>query len=115
MCVYKTLSIFDFKATRIDTYLDKNIPAVRFAVKNTGNKSLDEVKVTVIFYDWDDMPIYEKSFYPVTQFLSADTPLKPNYIKREKEGSYFTIDELGSEWSGNATISVTEIEFSNND
>ena len=112
------VSIFDFKATRIDTYSDKNIPAVRFAVKNIGNRSLDKVKVTVIFYDWDDLPIYEESYFPVLvseYSVSGDTPLKPNYIKREKEGRYYTIEELGPEWSGKATISVTEIEFSLDD
>lgn len=112
------VSIFDFEATRIDTYSDKNIPAVRFAIKNIGNKSLDKVKVTVIFYDWDDLPIYEKSYLPVLvseYSVSGDTPLKPNYIKREKEGRYYTVEELGPEWSGKATISVTEIEFSSDD
>lgn len=111
------ISIFEFEATRIDTYLDKNIPAVRFAIKNNGDKSLDEVKVTVFFYDRDDMPIYEKSFYPVlvNSYSSSDSPLKPNYIKREKEGSYFTIDELGAEWTGKADIVVSEIEFSSVD
>lgn len=112
------VSIFDFKATRIDTYSDKNIPAVKFAIKNIGNRSLDRVKVTVIFYDWDDLPIYEESYLPVLvseYSVSGDTPLKPNYIKREKEGRYYTVEELGPEWSGKATISVTEIEFSSDD
>ena len=111
------VSIFDFDATRIDTYSDKNIPAVRFAIKNIGNRSLDEVKVTVIFYDWDNLPIYEKSYYPVlvTKYSTGDTPLKPNYIERQKEGRYYTIEELGPEWSGKATISVSDIEFSSED
>lgn len=112
------VSIFDFKATRIDTYSDKNIPAVKFAIKNIGNRSLDKVKVTVIFYDWDDLPIYEESYFPVLvseYSVSGDTPLKPNYIKREKEGRYYTVEELGPEWSGKATISVSDIEFSSED
>tara|TARA_B100001027_G_scaffold189845_1_gene143501 strand:+ start:521 stop:1624 length:1104 start_codon:yes stop_codon:yes gene_type:complete len=112
------VSIFDFEATRIDTYSDKNIPAVRFAIKNIGNKSLNIVKVTVVFYDRDDLPIYEKSYSPVLvskYSISGDTPLKPNYIKREKEGRYYTIEELGPEWSGKATISVSEIEFTDDD
>ena len=112
---FDKVEIFDFEATRIDTYLDKNIPAVRFAIRNRGDRSLDKVEVTVYFYDRNKNAIFEKTYYPVlvsSYGLNNNSPLKPNYIKRQKENNYYTIDELGSEWAGKADAIVSDIEFS---
>ena len=35
----ENIKILDFEAKRIDTWSDKNIPAVRFALKNEGDKT----------------------------------------------------------------------------
>ena len=59
---FDKVEIFDFEATRIDTYLDKNIPAVRFAIRNRGDRSLDKVEVTVYFYDRNNNAIFEKTY-----------------------------------------------------
>lgn len=109
------IEIFEFEAKRIDTYLNKNIPAVRFAIKNNGNRSLDKVEITVYFYDWDDNPIFEETYLPVLvseYSFSNNDPLKPNYIRRQKSGEYYTIDQLGPEWSGKANAIVSDIRFS---
>ena len=109
------IEIFEFEAKRIDTYLNKNIPAVRFAIKNNGNRSLDKVEITVYFYDWDDNPIFEETYLPVLvseYSYSNNDPLKPNYIRRQKSGKYYTIDQLGPEWSGKANAIVSDIRFS---
>ncbi len=108
------IEIFDFIATRIDTYLSKDVPAVRFAIRNNGNRSLDKVEVTVYFYDANDNAIFEKKYLPVlaSSYVSNDGPLKPNYIKRQKENNYYTIDELGPEWLGKADAIVSDLRFS---
>ena len=108
------IEIFDFKATWINTYSSKNVPAVRFAIRNNGDRSLDKVEVTVYFYDVNDNAIFEKKYLPVLagSYLSNDGPLKPNYIKRQKEDNYYTIDELGPEWLGKADAIVSDLRFS---
>ena len=47
------VEITEFLAQRIDTYLKKDIPAVRISLKNKGDRSLDKVKVVVYFKDKD--------------------------------------------------------------
>tara|TARA_X000000950_G_scaffold18984_1_gene20551 strand:- start:406 stop:1503 length:1098 start_codon:yes stop_codon:yes gene_type:complete len=109
------IEIFEFIAKRIDTYSRNNIPAVRFAIRNNGDRSLDRVEVTVYFYDANDNAIFEKTYLPVlvTSYgLYGDSPLKPNYIKRKKENEYYTIDELGPEWLGKADAIVSDFKFS---
>lgn len=112
----ENIEIFEFEAKRIDTYLDENVPAVRFSLKNNGDRSLDKVKVTVYFYDNNNQPIYEKTYTPVLvseySFLSDDGPLKPNYIWRGEANNYYTIEQLGPEWSGRAKAIISDIEFS---
>jgi tetratricopeptide (TPR) repeat protein len=109
------IEIFDFIATRINTYSSKNVPAVRFAIRNNGNRSLDEVEVTVYFYDGNDNAIFEEKYYPIlvsSYSLNNTGSLKPNYIKRQKENNYYTIDELGPEWLGKADAIVSDLRFS---
>tara|TARA_B100001093_G_C26710920_1_gene963366 strand:- start:10 stop:1089 length:1080 start_codon:yes stop_codon:yes gene_type:complete len=111
----KNIEIFELEIKRIDTYLDKNVPAVKFAVKNNGDRSLDKVEVTVYFYDWDDKPIFEKKYLPVLvsdYSISNNDPLKPNYIRRKNKNEYYTVDQLGPEWSGKANAVVSDIRFS---
>jgi hypothetical protein len=37
--------------------------------------------------------------------------LKPNYIQRLPKNRYYTIDNLGDDWSGKAKFEIVEIEF----
>jgi len=112
----ENIEIFEFEAKRIDSFLKgKNIPAVRFALKNNGDRSLDKVEVTVYFYDNNNQPIYEKTFTPVLvseYSFSNDGPLKPNYIWRGETNNYYTIEQLGPEWSGKAKATISDIRFS---
>jgi len=110
------VKIYDFEAKRIDTFLDKNLPAVRFSIKNEGDKTLNEVEVTVYFKDVNGKTIYEEDYYPVNvnriSFSGDDKPLKPNYVKIQKKGSFYTVENLGNEWkTGSATAVVTDIKF----
>ena len=41
-----------------------------------------------------------------------DGPLKPNYIWRGEANNYYTIEQLGPEWSGRAKAIISDIEFS---
>ena len=109
------VKLYDFEATRINTYTNKNVPAVRFSIKNEGERTLNKVEVTVYFKDANGSVIFEEDYYPVLvseYSLSDNKPLKPNYIKRQAEGTYYTIEQLGPEWkTGAAEAVVTDIEF----
>jgi hypothetical protein len=107
--------LFDFEATRIDTWREKNVAAVRFALKNGGDRTLNKVEVTVYFKDADGGVIFEENYHPVlvSKYSIGDAkPLKPNYVWRQGEGKYYTIANLGPEWkTGAAQAIITDVEF----
>jgi len=79
-------------------------------IKNTGNRTLDEVEITVYALDIEGISIYEKKFHPVlvTDFsFNNEGPLKPNYSR--KFG--YKMDGVSSEWSKKVRVEVGEIRF----
>jgi len=85
-------------------------PGVRFAVKNHGSETLTQVTVVVYFLDNNGLPFAEEDFNAVSRY--SDTKLlKPNYIQRLPKNRYYTIDNLGDDWSGKAKFEIVEIEF----
>lgn len=110
------IEITEFLAQRIDTYLEKDIPAVRISLKNKGNRSLDKVKVVVYFKDKDGNTIFEESFHPILvskySYGGDNKPLKPGYVKEMKKGKYYTLKSALSDWQeGKATAQIVDIEF----
>ena len=104
--------IYDFEAKRIDRWADNAVPAVRFTIKNEGNRTLERVEATVYFEDANGQAIFEKTYSPVLP--GSDTLLKPNYIigvPADRDKHYF-IEELGHEWKEGAAYAViTDLEF----
>ena len=96
----------------------KEVPAVKFKIKNEGNKTLSKVKVTVYFKDSNDIIITEEDFTPVnvsSWSMDNKKPLKPNYIWEAEKGNYYTVENIPSEWeTGNAVAKITDIEIKNN-
>ena len=110
------VQITEFVARRIDTYSKTGIPAVRISLKNTGNLSLDKVKVIVYFQDKNGNTIFEEGFHPVSvskySFSGDNKPLKSGYVKEMEKDKYYTIESELSEWAeGEAVAKVTDIEF----
>ena len=110
------VEITEFVAQRIDTYLEKDIPAVRISLKNKGDRSLDKVEVVVYFKDKDGKNIFEENYHPVFvseySFEGDNKPLKPGYVKEMEKGKYYTLKSALSEWQeGKATAKVVDIEF----
>lgn len=111
------IEITEFIARRIDTYSRENVPAIRISVKNNGERSLDEVKVTVYFRDQSGEIIYEDDYHPVLVsdygFGDNNKPLKAGYVREMAEGKYYTLESPLSEWQdGNATAKIVDLEFS---
>jgi hypothetical protein len=108
------VEITEFTADRIDTYLDKGVPAIRLALKNLGDRSLDIVKVVVYFQNSEGDTIFEEDFYPVNvnSYMGSSKPLKAGYVFEMEKGKYFTIESALSEWAvGKAVAKVTDIKF----
>jgi hypothetical protein len=110
------VEITEFLAKRIDTYLKKEIPAVRISLKNKGDRSLDKVKVVVYFKDKAGNTIFEEDFHPVLvskySFSGDNKPLKPGYVKEMEKDKYYTLESALSDWQeGKAIAKVVDIEF----
>lgn len=92
------------------TILDE--PGVFGEVKNNGDKTLDEVEVTIYFLDKQGNPVSEKSYSPVNasarSFGMSDTSaLKPKYSR--KFG--YKADDAPSDWSKKVNVKVTKVQF----
>ncbi|WP_018275681.1 DUF6694 family lipoprotein [Teredinibacter turnerae] len=110
------VEITEFRAQRIDTYLKKQVPAVRISLKNKGDRSLDKVKVIVYFQDKDGNTIFEEDYFPVLvseySFSGDNKPLKPGYVKEMEKDKYYTLESALSDWQeGKAIAKVVDIEF----
>jgi len=77
-------------------------------VKNTGDRSLDEVEVTIYFLDRDGKAVHEDTYHPVlVGGFRKTAPLRPNYAL--KFGGGFR--NVPDEWSGNVSVKVTDVKF----
>jgi hypothetical protein len=108
------VEIISFVAERINTYSDKNVPAVRVGLKNNGDRSLDKVEVVVYFQDKDGNVIHEEDMRPVfvNKYSYDAKPLKAGYTYEQETGKYRVIDNPMTQWDeGKAFVKVTDIEF----
>lgn len=112
----KNVELYELTARYFSTYSDEKVPGVQFKLKNNGDKTLNEVEVTVYFKDADGTIIAEEDYHPVlvTEYSYGDNkPLKPNYIWQMERGKFYKADSVPSEWKeGAASAKITDIEFS---
>jgi 3-methyladenine DNA glycosylase Tag len=111
------VTLYDLQAKYYETYLDKKVPGVVFKIKNTGNRTLKKVQITVYFKDTKGTIIYEKEYHPVLEteysFSGDNKPLKPNYIWQMERGKFYKTASVPTEWKeGSVSAKVTNIEFS---
>lgn len=109
------LKVYNLEGRYFDSLLDGRVPGVDFKIKNDGDRTLDEVKVKVVFYDDQDKPIGEEEYYPVlvtSSGIGDNTPLRPNYIWQQESGQFYSAKSVPSEWkTGKVSASITDIEF----
>jgi len=81
-------------------------------IKNTGDRTLDEVEITIYCLDKEGIPVFDEDYHPVLvtefSFGNDNKPLKPNYSK--KFG--YKMDDAPSEWAGDVSVVVSNVEFS---
>lgn len=110
------VELYDLSAKYHKTYLKENVPGVVFKLKNKGDKTLNEVVVTVYFKDANGTIIAEEDYHPVlvTQysFGRSNKPLKPNYVWQMERGKFYQAESVPSEWrEGAVSAKITNIEF----
>jgi hypothetical protein len=80
-------------------------------VKNTGDRSLKAVEITVYCLDSDGKAIFEKLDHPVLVsemgFGDSNQPLKPGYSRQFG----VRLRDAPSEWSKKVDVKVTSLQF----
>lgn len=80
-------------------------------VKNTGDRTLKEVEITIYCLGPDGKTIFEKKYDPVlvSELGIGDNnePLKPGYVR--KFG--VSMDDAPSEWKRQVSVKVTTVQF----
>jgi hypothetical protein len=114
--IHDHLELYAFEAKYMQSVLDGRIPGVTFKLRNKRDRTLDRVKVVVLFKDRAGAVIAEKEFLPVlvTEFGRGDdnTPLRPGYIWQMERGRFYGAKAIPTEWKeGAAEARVTEIRF----
>ena len=109
------LNIYDFKARKYDTY-EGPTPGVDFKIKNSGGRTIKRLELRVVFFDDQDKPIAEETFYPVSvgsfSMGNENKPLRPNYIWQQEDGKFYTAKSVPSECKvGNTKAEIVSVEF----
>lgn len=110
----KSIVLYDLKAGYHNTHLDGRVPGVEFKLKNTGDRTLGLVEVTVYFKDSKGNIIAEEDYHPVpvTKYSMENKPLKPNYIWQMESGHFYKASSVPSEWEeGEVSAKIKDVEF----
>jgi len=80
-------------------------------IKNTGDRTLKEVEITVYCLGADGKPVFEKTYDPVLvsglSFGDSGQPLKPGYCRQFGVKLY----DAPSDWNRKVDVKVTKVEF----
>jgi hypothetical protein len=118
--IRNNLRLYDVTAKYYESILDGNIPGVDFKIKNNGNRTLNRVKVRVVFQDSEGKPIAEEEYNPVLVIeggysMDDNKPLRPNYIWQNEPDKFYSAKSVPSEWQeGKVTATISDIEFAPN-
>ena len=116
----KEINIYKTKKAYFDKIIIRNVHLstdilntidVVGEIKNTGDKTLNQVEITAYCLDKNDSTVFEKSYDPVLvmeySFSDNNEPLKPNYSRRFS----FGLDNAPSDWNKKVKVVVSDIEF----
>lgn len=111
------LQLHEVEAKYMQSTFERTTPGVQFKVRNAGDRSLDEVEVTVLFKDIHGNVIAEEDFHPVLvseyNFSGDNKPLKAGYIWQMEAGKFYAAKSVPSEWEeGSVEARITDIRFS---
>jgi hypothetical protein len=110
--IAESLELCDVTAKYMDSLLDGRVPGVLFKLRNKGDRSLDEVEVSVFFKDANGNIIAEEKFHPVlvTEYsYSGNKSLKPG----DAWQMFYWAKSVPTEWiEGAVDASITDIRLS---
>ncbi len=80
-------------------------------IKNTGDRTLKKVEITIYCLGSDRKPVFEKTYHAVLvtemSFGDSNLPLKPGYSRQFG----VKMDDAPSEWTKKVDVKVTSVEF----
>lgn len=106
------LKVYDFESKYFTGY-DGKVAGVNFKVKNSGDKTVTKLCITVYFQDSSNSNIADEQFCPVLSGgFQSSQPLKPGYVWQQEKGHFYQAPKVPSEWKeGAATAQISEVEL----
>jgi len=80
-------------------------------IKNTGDRSLDQVTLTIFFVNAQGRSVKQETYAPVMRLITAPgdiPPLKPNEVRGWSCG----VGDVPENWAGTVNVKVADVEFS---
>jgi len=116
--INENTKLYDVEAKYTESRLKGTVPGVDFKVKNTGERTLDLVEVTVKFQNSKGEIIFEEEYTPVLvskyNVTGDNKPLKPGYIWQQERGKFYIANSVTTEWKeGEVKASIKNIDFAN--
>jgi hypothetical protein len=96
------------KSARVEKGLDGGEGVVG-EIKNTGDRTLKLVDITIYCLDKDGEPVFEKTYHAVIAaggFLGEE-PLKPRYSRQYG----VRLDDAPSDWAKKVDVKVSQVKF----
>jgi hypothetical protein len=86
---------------------DRLMGLVSGVVKNTGDRPLSDVEVTINFLDRSNATTLETTYHPVSPGTRGEGPLKAN-SSRKWSAAIMVFED----WAGKADVKVSRVQFS---
>ena len=94
---------------------DAGMPVVWFRLRNQGDRSVEEVKVHVSFFDRDGRVVHEVDLFPVRSgynFGAPTEPLEPGGVWQMSNIRYYMPAGIPHTWQvGRASAEVEQVRF----
>lgn len=113
--IAKNIKLYDIQAKYYESFRNEKTAGVDFKIKNSGQKTVIDITVTVYFKNEKGEIIFEDDFSPVSENSYSSNnrkPLKPNYIWQQEQGRFYSSEKVPSEWKeGEIDMKITNIKF----
>ncbi len=114
--IRNNIRLYDVEVKYHATYSNTKVAGATFKLKNTGDRSLDRVEVTVYFKDSSGAIISEEDFNPVlvsSYSMGDNKPLKAGYVWQMEAEKFFAAKKVPKEWvEASFDARITDIKFS---
>jgi len=112
MYIAKYLKINNYKIKKFTNYSYERVPGISdIAIKNSGNKDISNLTITVYFQDKSGKDIAEDEFMIIGNY-DEPSPLKANYSWKMEKDKFYEFTNLSEEVDlSRNKVKITEIEF----